>query len=114
MIGFITNDDNDLMLDTRGNIRMEGGAECYRQNLVNRLRLQKYEYPYDLDRGINWLGNAFGMNGNLALWQAEVLDLLGEIEYIDSMDEWILDIEDGNLLFLLTVGTQYGKITIKG
>ena len=40
MIGFITDENNDLTLDKLGNIKMAEGLDVYRQNLVNDIKLQ--------------------------------------------------------------------------
>lgn len=116
MIGFILDDNNDLALDSLGNIRMEDGIETYRQHIVNILRLQQYEYPYDLTAGINWLEYVLGGKPNLAVWQAQVLGAIKSLSFVKSIKDWRYDVErsNGNLLFRLVVETDLGDITFEG
>lgn len=114
MQGFITDKSNDFMLDAIGNIRIESGIEAYRQHIYNALRLQQYEYPYDLTAGINWLGYVLGKDGNLDVWQSQVLNIVQDLEFVRGIKEWRYDIENNNLLFRLVVDTDLGEITIEG
>lgn len=114
MKSFITDSQNDLMLDTQGNIAVAGDLEAYQQVLKNVLRLQQYEYPYDLERGINWLGYALGREANLQLWGKQLLETVKSQSFVQRIKDWRYDVEDNNLVFLLVVETDAGEITIKG
>ena len=114
MKSFILDDNNDLTLDSLGNIRVEDGLEAYRQHILNEIKLQQYEYPYDLTRGINWLGYVLGQTANLTMWQAQFLDLITSMPFIKSIADWKYNINEHNLQFNLVVNTDLGEITIRG
>ena len=114
MLSIITDENNDLQLDSVGNIKMDTGAEAYRQHLINRIRLQQYEYPYDLTRGINWLGYVFGNSVNLAMWESQLLELVSRVSFVKTIVDWRYEIESTNLQFKLVVDTDYGEIELKG
>lgn len=114
MLGFITDDNNDLMLNDVGEIKTATGIEVYRQHLVNRIRLQQYEYPYELTRGINWTGYLLGRNLNVNMWQAQFLSLINSIDFVKNIVDWRYNIDGNNFLFYLVVNTEYGEIEIKG
>lgn len=114
MLSIITDENNDLQLDSVGNIKMDVGAEAYRQHLINRIRLQQYEYPYDLTRGINWLGYVLGHNVNLAIWESQLLELVNGISFVNEIVDWRYEIDNTNLQFKLVVDTDYGEIELKG
>ena len=114
MKSFINDDQNDLMLDSQGNIAVGSDLEAYEQVLKNVLRLQQYEYPYDLERGINWLGYALGREANLQIWESQLLDTVKSQSFVQRIKDWRYDVEDNNLVFLLIVETDAGDITIKG
>ncbi len=114
MIGFITDENNDLTLDNLGNIKMESGIETYRQHIVNELRLQQYEYAYDPNKGINYLGYVLGQTGNLVAWESQVLDTVNAMPFIKKIVEWKTNIVNNTLLFQLVVDTDLGRIEIKG
>lgn len=114
MLSIITDENNDLQLDAVGNIKMDVGAEAYRQHLINRIRLQQYEYPYDLTRGINWLGYVLGHNVNLAIWESQLLELVNGISFVNEIVDWRYEIDNTNLQFKLVVDTDYGEIELKG
>lgn len=114
MLGFITDENNDLMLDNIGNIKTDNGIDAYRQHLVNRIRLQQYEYPYELTRGINWTGYLLGQNMNVNMWESQFLGLINSIDFVKSIIDWRYNIVDNKFLFVLVVETDLGEIEIKG
>lgn len=114
MKSFITDENNDLTLDKFGNIRFEDGIEAYRQHIINEVRLQQYEYRYDPERGINYLGYILGQTGNLVAWESQVLDTINAMPFIRQVIEWKTNIVNNNLLFQLVVDTDLGRIEIKG
>lgn len=114
MLSIITDDKNDLQLDSVGNIKMDTGAEAYRQHLINRIRLQQYEYPYDLTRGINWMGYVLGHTINLNMWESQLLELVSNVSFVKTIVDWRYEVEETNLQFKLVVDTDYGEIELKG
>lgn len=114
MKGFITDLDNDWQIDALGNLMMSDGIDSYRQNLSNRLKLQQYEYAYDLTRGINYFGYVFADGGNLKAWEAQVLELVSSLEYVKRIVRWAYNVDGHNLQFDLVVETDLGEIEIKG
>lgn len=114
MKGFITDENNDLTLDKLGNVRFEEGIEAYRQNIINEIRLQQYEYSYDPNKGINYLGYILGQKGNLLAWESQVLDLVNNMPFVKRIVEWKTNIKDNKLLFQLIVDTDLGQINIRG
>lgn len=114
MIGFITDENNDLTLDKWGNIKMDSGIEVYRQHIVNELKLQQYEYRYDPNKGINYLGYVLGQTGNLVAWESQILDTINAMSFVKKIVEWKTNIVDNVLLFRLIVDTDLGRIEIKG
>lgn len=114
MIGFITDDNNDLTLDNLGNIKIESGLNVYRQNLVNDIRLQQFEYRYDPTKGINYLGYVLGKTGNLGAWEAQMLDLINSKPFVTRVVDWKVNIVENVLKFHLIVDTDLGQIEIRG
>lgn len=114
MKSFITDENNDLTLDKWGNIRMEDGIEAYRQHIVNEIRLQQYEYPYNLNLGINWMGYILGQTGNLVAWESQVLDMINAMPFVKKIVDWKTNVNKNTLLFQLVVDTDLGQIDIRG
>ena len=111
---FITDIDNDWKLDDLGNLQVAEGLEAYRQNISNRIKLQQYEYAYDLTRGINYFGYVFANGGNLKAWEAQVLDLVSTLDYVKRIVRWGYNVDGNNLQFDLVVETDLGEIEVKG
>ena len=114
MKGFITDSNNDLTFDKFGNLRFEEGIEVYRQQIVNEIRLQQYEYRYDPEKGVNYFGYILGKTGNLVAWESQVLDIINAMPFVKKIIEWKTNIVNNNLLFQLVVDTDLGRIEIKG
>ena len=114
MKSFITDENNDLALDKLGDIKVLTGIEAYRQHIVNELRLQQYEYPYNPNKGVNYLGFVLGQTGNLVAWESQVLDMINAMPFVIKIVEWKTNIVNRNLLFELVVDTDLGQIDIRG
>lgn len=114
MISLITDLTNDIMLDSKGNLRVEGGAEACRQIITNGLRLQQYEYGYDLTRGINWLGYLLADKANVGVWRAQVLDFITGLSFVKAVEDFRYRVEGNVFLFQMEIDTVYGQIEIKG
>ena len=114
MLCFINDEKNDLQLNSLGNIRVEEGIEAYRQILVNVLRLQQFEYLYNLSEGINYLGYVLGDNANLSAWEGQVFEELSKLSFVKSIEDWKYEVEGNVLRFSLSVNTDLGIVEIKG
>lgn len=123
MLSFLTNDNNDLYLtltDTGGNavsgseLVMGDEAESLRQVIVNRVRLQRGEYQYDLLRGVDYTGLILSDTPAVRIWEGQVFDIINEIPDIKTVLYWNYGIKGNNFIFRLSVDTTYGKIEIKG
>lgn len=114
MIGFITDSDNDWTVDGLGNLLVGEGIDAYRQNILNRMRLQQFEYAYDLTRGINYMGYVFSDGGNLKAWETQTLGLVSDLPYVRNIVRWAYNIDGHNLQFDLVVDTDLGEIEVKG
>lgn len=123
MFSFLTDDNNDLYLDitnsvgkaTSGSILVTAdGAQALRQVIVNRVRLQRGEYAYNISRGIDYLGLLLTDKPLVRLWEKQVLDLIDEIPEITGIRYWNYGLKENNFIFRLTVDSQYGIVEIKG
>lgn len=114
MIGFITDDNNDLMLDSLGNIRIEDGIESYRQHIINAVRMQQFEYSYNLSMGLNYMGYILGESSNIPAWESQLFEALGNMPFVKSIVDWAYNVENNVFLFKLVVDTDLGMIELKG
>lgn len=123
MFSFLTNDKNDLYLNTTdtGGLAVSGsvlvtasGAEALRQVIVNRVRLQRGEYEYDLTRGVDYMGLLLTDTPLVRIWEGQVLDLVRNISDITGIRYWNYGLKNNNFMFRLTVDSNYGIIEIKG
>ena len=123
MFSLLTNNENDLYLNitdtggkaVSGSVLVTGtDSEALRQELVNRVRLQRGEYNYNLNRGIDYMGLLLTDTPLVRLWEEQVLDLVRNIPSITGIKYWNYGLEDNNFKFRLTVDSEYGEIEIKG
>lgn len=123
MRSFLSDDRNDLYLsvtDTGGmavqgsELVMATGAEALRQQIVNMVRLQRGEYQYNLERGIDYMGLLLTDQPLVRLWESQILDLIKAIPEIKSIKYWNYGLKGNNFMFNLTVDTDYGIVEIKG
>lgn len=114
MIGFITDKNNDLTLDEWGDLHTDGGLDAYRQHLVNIVRLQQYEYSYDLSRGLNYLGYILGDTLDLQAWEAQLFDTINKVPFVKGIVDWDYGVEENRFGFRLVVATDLGEIELRG
>lgn len=123
MFSFLTDDKNDLYLDVvdpvgdataNSKLVSAEGIEALRQIIVNRVRLQRGEYAYNLERGIDYLGLLLTDTPLIRIWENQVFDLLDEIEDIKAIEYWNYRLNGNNFEFRLSVDSDYGIVEIKG
>ena len=114
MKSVLSNIDNDFYLDSYGNIAVGEGIYAEEQVIKNILRLQQYEYSYDLSRGIDYLGNVLTDSPNLMAWQTQVLNTIKHLDFVNQITRWSYNVENKNLEFRLSVMTDSGEIDIRG
>ena len=114
MKSLLTNIDNDIYLDSYGNFAIGEGVYAEEQVIRNILRVQQYEYSYDLSRGIDYLGNVLTDSPNLMAWQTQMLNTVKNLSFVSQITKWEYNVNDKNLEFILAVKTDNGEIEIRG
>lgn len=114
MKSFASDINNDIYLDSYGDFTIVSGAEAEAQVIKNVLRLQQYEYSYDLSRGVDYFGNVLTDSPNLLAWQTQVLGIVKGLSFVKQITRWTYKIEEKNLAFELSVKTDSGEVNIKG
>lgn len=123
MYSFLTDSNNDLYLnvvDSSGKaisssvLMTDDRAESLRQVVVNRMRLQRGEYAYDLNRGIDYMGLLLSDTPNVRIWEKQVMDLVSSIQEISGIEYWNYGLDGNNFIFRLSVNSEYGIVEIKG
>lgn len=114
MKSLATNIDNDLYLDSYGDFTVLEGTDAEAQVIKNILRLQQYEYSYDLSKGIDYLGSVLTDSPNLLAWQTQLLAVVKGLSFVRQITKWAYKVENNNLAFELSVRTDNGEINIKG
>lgn len=115
--------NNDLYLNTvdsvgyaiQGSVLVTAdGAEALRQVIVNRVRLQRGEYAYNLARGIDYMGLLLTDTPLVRIWEDQVLEMVTSITEVQGIKYWNYGLNGNNFEFRLTVDSEYGIIEIKG
>lgn len=114
MKSFGTNINNDIYLDSYGEFAILKGANAEAQVVKNILRLQQYEYSYDLSRGIDYLGSVLTDSPNLPSWENQLLNTVKSISFVKQITKWAYKIEDNTLKFELVIRTDDGEVAIEG
>lgn len=123
MFSFLTDQNNDLYLNTTDSVGKatagsllvtSDGAEALRQVIINRVRLQRGEYAYNLARGVDYMGLLLTDTPLVRIWEDQVLELVSSITEITGIKYWNYGLNENNFEFRLTVDSEYGIIEIKG
>lgn len=114
MKSFATDIDNDIYLDQYGELAIVDAADAEAQVIKNIMRLQQYEYSYDLLRGVDYMGSVLTDSPNLLAWQTQVLNIVKNLDFVNQITKWAYKVEDNKLAFELSVSTDNGEINIKG
>ena len=95
MFSFLTDMNNDLYLNTvdsvgyaiQGSVLVTAdGAEALRQVIVNRVRLQRGEYAYNLARGIDYMGLLLTDTPLVRIWEDQVLEMVTSITEVQGIN----------------------------
>lgn len=123
MFSFLTDKNNDLYLNTvdsvgfaiQGSVLVTSdGAEALRQVIVNRVRLQRGEYSYNIARGIDYMGLLLTDTPLVRIWEDQVLEMVSSITEVKGIKYWNYGLNGNNFEFHLNVDSEYGTVEIKG
>ena len=56
----------------------------------------------------------FSDGGNLKAWEAQMLELVSNLDYVKRIVRWAYNVDGNNLQFDLVVETDLGEIEVKG
>lgn len=103
--------NNDLVLDTSGNLKLVAGIEAISQNTRTAMGAQRGEMQYAVDSGMPMRMTAFDRY-NPVQFEAAARAVLLEVEGVQSVDEFRATNNSGTLSYSATIKTTEGVLNV--
>ena len=114
MLTFGINNDNDLFLDSNGNIVLKKDAPALGDIYVNKAQTNRGELAYNTSKGIDYFNTVFGEPCYPDVFQNQLINELVETEETISVSGYSQTITDDVLNYKVNCKTSYGNIIING
>lgn len=114
MITFQTDDDNDFVTLTNGNLAIVSDRQAVAQEAKHFAATARAEMIHAYDEGIPFLREAFSKQPNLAQFEASLRRRLLDTPDVTSIVSLDTQIEGETLKYTATLQTTYGTVTING
>lgn len=114
MITIATNDNNDIFINTSGNIATSNDIVALANVSKNRVLTNLGEPQYNQQFGIPYFETIFTDNPTIDLFQASIIQILEEQEEVNRVSNFDYSQENGIFSYKLTENTIYGDIEING
>ncbi|MBP5286390.1 MAG: hypothetical protein J6Z08_00650 [Elusimicrobiales bacterium] len=108
------NSDNDIYLDSNGNLAISEGLEAAAQGALHAARTDYKEVPLDMQRGIPYLAVLLGERPNIGLFEQFLRQEVERLPYIKETGEFTANVKNGTMSYELEITTDFGETSING
>lgn len=105
--------NNDLVLDSAGNVRIATGIEAVAFNCKTAMQAQRGEMMFAVDKGMPMMATAWDRY-NPVQFEAAARTVLKEVPEVLGVDSFTVARTDERLVYTATIRTTYGETVIDG
>ena len=114
MITISTNENNDIYINTSGNIATSEDISALANVSKNRALTTLGEPEYNQLLGIPYFETIFTDTPKIDLFQAALIDSMEGLEHVERVSNFEYTQNNGVFSYTLTEQTDYGEIKING
>jgi methionyl-tRNA synthetase len=114
MITIATNDNNDIYLDSIGNLVLSEGKEAVAQVCRNEILTIKGELKYDTDKGIPYWDILSTGRADLDTLRFYILKTVQKIDEVQTIKSLNFETNNDEIRYTLNIETQNGEAVING
>ena len=114
MITISTNENNDIYLDTSGNIALSQDIYALANISKNKGLTTLGEPEYNQLDGIPYFETVFTDTPKIDLFQAAMINAMESLDGVETVSDFEYEQKDGIFSYTLTEQTIYGDIQING
>jgi aspartate/tyrosine/aromatic aminotransferase len=108
------NKNNDLYLDSHGNIAMVSGRDAYAQIINAKMKTSRGEMQLNIDKGIPYFQTVFA-DPNLAnIWESEILKMLLSLPFVIDVVSFDYEVSNNMIKYKAEIKTDEGIIISNG
>ena len=109
-----TNSDNDIYLDSLGNLAVLSDIDALSLVIKQRIQTVLGECQLATNVGVDYFGSVFNSPPDVFLFRKQIVNNVEAINGVNSVVNFAMRIEDGTLKYEMNVSTIYGETTIAG
>lgn len=114
MSTLLTNDNNDIYIDSTGSLVFADGKEATAQIIKNVLLTQRGELQLAINEGIPYFETVLGNNPDVYVWESYMVDAAEKVEHVQKVVSMESKVEGNTLRYTMQVQTDFGLVTVEG
>lgn len=108
------NSNNDIYLDSSGNLAIKTDIEALGDILVNKSQTNQGELLYNSESGIDFFNTVFSSPAYPDLFQNQLLNQLENTEGVERISNYQAKQENNTYSYTANIQTQYGEVILNG
>lgn len=108
------NSNNDIYLDSSGNLAMKTDIEALGDILVNKSQTNQGELLYNSESGIDFFNTVFSSPAYPDLFQNQLLNQLENTEGVERISNYQAEQKNNTYSYTANIQTQYGEVILNG
>lgn len=109
-----TNENNDIFLDSKGNLALKTEIEAIGNVSVNAVKTLRGEMSLDTTIGVPYFDTIFSTPPEIELFQAYVTDTLNRLDGVNRLTAYTYEQNNGFYSYKAKLDTIYGEVIING
>lgn len=114
MMTFDVDKDNDLHLDSDGNIAIARGVVAASNVCAHYAKAARKEMIHKTDKGMPFFDTIFGAVTNVYQFEAAFRARMKELAYVIAVESFDATLEDGIFKYAAVIKTTFGEINTNG
>jgi len=108
------NSNNDIYLDSSGNLVVKSDLNAMGDILVNKSQTNIGELLYNATKGIDFFNTIFASPVYIDLYQNQLLTQLEQTNGVERIESYNADIINNVYKYQVEVQTEFGEVSLNG
>lgn len=114
MLSFLTNSNNDIFIDSSGNLAIGQNINALANVSKNKILTTLGEPQYNQLDGIPYFETIFCDTPKIDLFQASQIEALESLEHVNKVAKYDYTQENGVFNYVVTIDSDFGEIQLNG
>lgn len=108
------NSNNDIYIDSSGNLAIKQDREAIGDVLINKCQTNQGELLFNTEKGIDFFNTIFGSPAYVDLFQNQLITEIENTESVQKINDYNANLDKNVYKYTVDVQTDYGSVSLNG